>query len=192
MAAVFIVMGIIDPKASFITKAVVGLVVIGPSYAFLQIVDDNKEEKIFNALFLGFTNGRFISVFLTYILNWIFITLWTILLIVPGIIKSLSYSQAFYIAKDIVDSGYEVKGTQAINASKELMKGHKMEYFVLQLSFLGWILLGFVTLGIGFLWIAPYIQMTNELFYRKLAGDKFLAKETQAEIVEAESGQAAE
>lgn len=192
MAAVFIVMGIIDPKASFITKAVVGLVVIGPSYAFLQIVDDNKEEKIFNALFLGFTNGRFISVFLTYILNWIFITLWTILLIVPGIIKTLSYSQASYIAKDIVDSGYEVKGTQAINASKELMKGHKMEYFVLQLSFLGWILLGFVTLGIGFLWIAPYIQMTNELFYRKLAGDKFLAKETQAEIVEAESGQAAE
>lgn len=104
----------------------------------------------------------------------------------------MSYSQAFYIAKDIVDSGYEVKGTQAINASKELMKGHKMEYFVLQLSFLGWILLGFVTLGIGFLWIAPYIQMTNALFYRKLAGDKFLAKETQAEIVEAESGQAAE
>lgn len=165
IAAVFIVMGIIDPKASFITTAVVGLVVIGPSYAFLQIVDDNKEENIFNALFLGFTNGRFISVFLTYILNWIFITLWIILLIVPGIIKSLSYSQAFYIAKDIVDSGYEVKGTQAINASKELMKGHKMEYFVLQLSFLGWILLGFVTLGIGFLWIAPYIQMTNALFY---------------------------
>lgn len=192
IAAVFIVMGIIDPKASFITTAVVGLVVIGPSYAFLQIVDDNKEENIFNALFLGFTNGRFISVFLTYILNWVFITLWTILLIVPGIIKTLSYSQAFYIAKDIVDSGYEVKGTQAINASKELMKGHKMEYFVLQLSFLGWILLGFVTLGIGFLWIAPYIQMTNALFYRKLAGDKFLAKETQAEIVEAEIGQAAE
>lgn len=71
----------------------------------------------------------------------------------------------------------EIGATDAITASRKLMQGHKWEYFVLQLSFVGWGILAVCTAGIGFLWLAPYIQATNAAYYRQLAGDRFLNPE---------------
>ena len=110
--------------------------------------------------------------FTTWLLSYVFIALWSLLLIVPGIIKSLSYSQAEFIVKDMTDAGQEVAATEAINKSRELMNGHKWEYFLLELSFIGWDLLGGLSLGIGFLWILPYIKATEAEYYRKLTGDQ--------------------
>ncbi len=99
-----------------------------------------------------------------------FTYLWMLLLVIPGIIKAISYSQALYIYKDLSDKGqaggYTI--TDFITRSRKLMDGHKADYFVLQLSFLGWFILGCITLGIGFIWIAPYYELTMSGFYDDL------------------------
>lgn len=80
------------------------------------------------------------------------------------IILGFAFSQAVYLLIDHPD--YRVTG--ALRESFNLMKGRKMRYFLLQLSFIGWGLLGCLTLGIGFLWITPYITQTNTQFYLNL------------------------
>ncbi|MBW8013899.1 DUF975 family protein [Lactobacillus helveticus] len=142
--------------------------------SFLKLRDNQKEEKPYMAAFSVFTENRFVPECLNFILTSIFTFLWTILLIIPGIIKSYSYSMTAYIVKDMVASGKQVGATDGINASKELMKGHKMDLFIFDLSFIGWFLLGGLTAGIGLLWIVPYYQTAKANFYRHIAGDKFL------------------
>ena len=84
-----------------------------------------------------------------------------LLLIIPGFIYAIAYSQAFYILADEPKTDPLV----CIRKSKEMMDGYKMKYFLLQLSFLGWALLCILTLGIGFLWLVPYIQVSNAIFH---------------------------
>lgn len=107
--------------------------------------------------------GMFIIV---YVLTW----LWSLLLIIPGIIKSFSYSQTYFIYKDLSDKGqaggYSL--TDYITKSRQLMDGHKADLFVLYLSFIGWGILGLITGGIGFIWIIPYMRLTLANFYRDL------------------------
>lgn len=151
------------------------LLSISLAYTFLDLADDGtKENNYFTAMFSAFTRDRILPVFINWLLSTIFICLWSLLLIVPGIIKTLAYSQSKFIVKDMVDSGQEVDATEAIRKSRQLMNGHKGEYFLLQLTFIGWAMLGCLSLGIGFLWISPYIHVTNAKYYRKLAGDQFL------------------
>ena len=138
----------------------------------MQLVDGNKITNYFTALFSGFTSNRLIPIFLTWLLSTIFFCLWTILLIVPGIIKGLAYSQAYYIVKDQVDNGEELTPTQAITESRQLMDGHKWEFFLLQLSFIGWAILATIPFGLGFLWLIPYIHATNANYYRKLSANQ--------------------
>lgn len=152
---------------------IAGMIWIGYDYAMLDFTEGHQEQNFFNAMFCAFTNNRFIPVFLTWLLELIFLCLWSLLMIVPGIIKAMAYSQAYYIAKDLMESGKDVQATEAITRSRELMDGHKWEFFVLQLSFLGWAILSCLTFGIGFLWLLPYIHTTNALYYRQLAGDHF-------------------
>jgi uncharacterized membrane protein len=104
---------------------------------------------------------------LVVILQGLFLFLWTLLFIVPGIIKSFSYLLTYYILRD--EPG--LSPLQAITKSRQMMDGHKAEALVLGLSFIGWILLGVVTLFIGFLWIAPYISVTYAHFYNTLRAE---------------------
>lgn len=142
--------------------------------AFLELRDDQKEEKPYMAAFSVFTENRFGPELINFVLVSIFTFLWTWLLIIPGIIKAYSYSMTPYIVKDMVASGKQVSATDGINASKELMKGHKMNLFIFDLSFLGWNILAAITCGIGYLWVTPYYQTAKANFYRHIAGDKFL------------------
>lgn len=90
--------------------------------------------------------------------------LWSLLFVIPGIVKTISYSMAMYVLA-------ENKGMSAracINESKKMTKGHKMELFVLALSFIGWGLLVVVTLGIASIWVAPYMQATFTNAYYSL------------------------
>ena len=107
----------------------------------------------------------------------IFIFLWALLLIIPGIIASISYSMAQYIMLDEPD----LSPMECIRKSKEMMKGHKWEYFCLGLSFIGWIILGIFTFGILYLWLMPYMSVTMCNFYNKLKGDKVPKKEPKLE-----------
>ena len=139
---------------------------------FLHFTHGEKMGYI-KGLFAVFTDGRFIPEFLNYFLSSIFQWLWSFLLIIPGIVKAYSYALTPYIVNDMVASGKEVHATTAITASRQLMKGHKWELFVLDLSFIPWYLLGIFTLGIGYLWLVPYNSTTKANFYRNLAGDQF-------------------
>jgi uncharacterized membrane protein len=108
--------------------------------------------------------SRLIPFFILLLLQVIYIILWTLLLIIPGIIASLRYSQTFYILIDNPD----MKASDVINRSKEMMQGQKWKYFLLHLSFIGWYLLCILTLGIGLLWLMPYIYATQASFYEDL------------------------
>jgi uncharacterized membrane protein len=79
----------------------------------------------------------------------------------------LSYSQAMYILAENPEMG----ALEAISRSKAMMKGHKWELFVLTLSFMGWLFLGVLTLGIGFIWIVPYMNATLANFHNSINSD---------------------
>lgn len=106
----------------------------------------------------------FTKAFCVYWAQAIFTFLWTLLFYIPGLIKGIAYSQAMYI---LIDNP-EISGREAIKKSSEMMNGHKMDYFVLQLSFIGWIILGFFTLGILYIWLVPYMNATNANFYQSI------------------------
>lgn len=88
----------------------------------------------------------------------------TLLFIIPGIIIALSYSMVYFV---IVDNP-EIGIMDALRKSKEIMEGHKFDYFVLNLSFIGWYILSYFTLGILLLWLAPYIMVTTANFYNEI------------------------
>lgn len=98
------------------------------------------------------------------ILYYIYIVLWTCLLIVPGIIKSFSYAMSFFILKD----NPEISASEAIRRSQIMMKGHKFELFKLYLSFFGWMLLIILTLGILTFYVSPYMYTTFAAYYEDL------------------------
>lgn len=100
----------------------------------------------------------------TSILIGIFTMLWSLLLIIPGIIKGIAYSQTFFLLKD----NPEFSALEAITESRKRMKGYKWKYFLMNLSFIGWVFIAVFTLGIGFLWLTPYISTANATFYNEI------------------------
>lgn len=98
------------------------------------------------------------------LLTSLFIILWSFLFIIPGIIASISYTLVYYIKLD----NPELSTSEVISKSKEMMQGHKWDFFVLGLSFIGWAILGIFTFGILYLWLFPYMQVTYANFYNSL------------------------
>ena len=98
------------------------------------------------------------------LLVFVYTLLWTLLLVIPGIIKAYSYSMTFYILRE----NPEMTAGDAITASQKMMDGHKMDLFPLSLSFIGWAILASITFGIGYLWLIPYIYTAYAAFYETL------------------------
>lgn len=96
------------------------------------------------------------------------IFLWTLLFVIPGAVMTLAYVMTPFILEEYP----ELSAWEASSRSRELMQGHKFDYLCLLLSFLGWILLGIVTFGIGFLWVYPYIVAATVGFYDDLKREK--------------------
>ena len=92
---------------------------------------------------------------------------WTLLLIVPGIIKSFSYALTPFILTDKP----ELSANEAIELSMKMMDGHKLDLFILYLSFIGWYLLSILTLCIGMLWVMPYMYTTMAAFYEDVKAE---------------------
>lgn len=145
-----------------IAGPIIGLLIAGPFMLgisiFSLLISRNQDAKL-EQIFAGFRN--FGTAFAAYLLMGIFILLWLLLLIVPGIIAALSYSMTFYILAD----DNTVGAMEAIYKSKKMMDGYKLKLFYLSLRFLGLSLLCILTLGIGFLWLIPYMQITMAKFY---------------------------
>ncbi len=115
-----------------------------------------------NDLFYGYKN--FWHVLGTFILEFLAIFAGIILLVIPGIILCFAYAMVPFILRDHP----ELSVTETLWTSRMMMKGHKWELFVLELSFIGWALLCVLTLFIGYLWLMPYMQMTIAKFYEKI------------------------
>lgn len=137
-----------------------GPMALGIVSCFVKLV--RNEPFIIEDVFNGFKS--FISAFLLQLLIGIFVSLWTILLVIPGIIAAYRYSMAFYIMND--NPG--ISALDAINASKEMMKGYKWKLFCLHFSFIGWAIAGIFTCGIGYLWLSAYFNTAQANFYQNL------------------------
>ena len=92
---------------------------------------------------------------------------WSLLFIIPGIVKAFSYAMTPFI----LDEYPELTPVEAIHRSRMMMKGHKFDLFWRYLSFIGWAILCLFTAGIGFLWLAPYIQTAEAAFYEEVKAD---------------------
>ena len=165
----FVWMALVFFAAILSVYAVVCFVVGGTvqlGYAKFNLALVDHREARFSDLFSQF--GRFGDGFVLSLLMTIFVVLWSLLLIIPGIIASYSYAMAPYIL-------YENPGMRpmaAIKASKELMRGNKWRLFCLQLSFIGWSLLCALTAGIGYLWLRPYQEAAQASFYRQILWER--------------------
>jgi uncharacterized membrane protein len=120
------------------------------------------EEALVDDLFAGFQ--RYTPATVLYLLMVLFTVLWSLLFIIPGIVAGLSYSMAFYVLRDHP----EIQPREALRLSSRMMMGHKMQLFLLFLSFTGWAILAILTMGIGFLWLGPYVSLAVAGFYEDL------------------------
>jgi uncharacterized membrane protein len=136
---------------------ITGPLMTGSALFFITLVRGG--EAAMGMLFHGFT--RFGTTFLAYLLMTVYVLLWSLLLIVPGIIAAYAYSMTFYVLADDESCG----ANEAIRRSKEMMQGNKWKFFCLNFRFVGWALLCLLTLGIGFLWLAPYMAASFAEFY---------------------------
>lgn len=160
--------GVIDGALALGSSLVTVLLTAPVTYSYnIMFLDNQRSGKAFDvqALFEGYND--YLRITGTYLLMCVYIFLWTLLLVVPGIIKSISYSQTLYVLRDEPSLTYN----GAIERSMAMMEGHKMDYFLLILSFIGWYILGIISLGIGFLWINPYVSKTKALFYEDLKSE---------------------
>lgn len=156
---------------------IMALITTGIAYTTLDwLRTKNNDFSPVRGMFSIFSRKYFVPVLVLYILQAIFTFLWSLLFVIPGIIKGYSYSQTYYIYKDVnqKDEANNLNYLDYITLSRELMNGHKFEMFVLQLSFIGWWLLVSVTFGIAAIWVYPYYQTTMSAYYKNLAGDKFI------------------
>lgn len=148
--------------------SVVDAYLVSPAFSlaftaiYLKIARGGK--VVFSELFDGF--AYFWGAFKINFLVSLFTLLWSLLFIVPGIIKAYSYSMAMYIYSENRNMG----ALEAINKSKEIMEGHKMDLFILELSFAGWFLLGVITFGIALIYFIPYAETTFANFYLAISG----------------------
>ena len=165
--ATFLVYGIIISIFQVIPTVgpVLVLFIAGPMLVGISMFSlslSRGENARLEQIFEGFKN--YSTVLGAYLLMVLFIFLWMLLLIIPGIIAAIAYSQTFYILAEDDTIG----SMDALKKSKEMMDGYKWKYFCLGLRFIGWALLCILTLGIGFLWLSPYIQISYAKFYEDI------------------------
>ena len=141
---------------------VAGALSYGLVYAFLKNSRDGQPIEI-GDLFSGFTHD-FVGNLLLGLMVSIFTFLWTLLFIIPGIVKAYSYSMSFYIKVDHPEKGWK----ECIDESRKMMNGHKMDLFIQDLSFIGWMIVGSLCLGIGTLWVTAYMQAARAQFYESI------------------------
>jgi uncharacterized membrane protein len=187
----------------FVISLVIGLIsgafeILAPSYKYTV---DNTVYQIsylapliailvtapftyaMSRIYLGITNGYtpkiedvfftfrydYVRVVITELLRALYIFLWSLLFIIPGIVKTYAYSMTHYVLCE----NPNLSPKEALRMSEDMMRGRKMECFVLSLSFLGWIILGICTFGILFIWLTPYINTTMAEFYNEIKPKTF-------------------
>lgn len=148
------------------------------SFTFLDFLRNRGRIAPLEGALQAFKQEYFVNLLILKVLKYFYIMLWTFLFIIPGIVKGFSYSQAEKIFKDTVDQTGEIPTAKnCLDQSRALMKGHKMDFFSLSISFIGWYILAFISMGLLFVWLTPYIEMSQVVFYENLLEkNKFFRK----------------
>lgn len=146
-------------KANIVQLLIGGAISTGVAGVYLGFLRQGKSE--FMRMFDGFSDC-FVASLLANIIQTVAVSVGMVLLIVPGVILALMFSQTFYILRDHPD----MSGPDALMASKDMMQGHKMELFKLQLSFIPWFLA--CVLVIPALYVVPYFTAAMAAFYENL------------------------
>ncbi|MEE1244378.1 MAG: DUF975 family protein [Acutalibacteraceae bacterium] len=138
--------------------------IVGIGYARFNLdLVDNVTEARFATLF---SYMRFWKVaIITRIARTLYILLWTLLFIIPGIIASYNYALTDYILAE----NPELTTKEALELSKKMMYGHRFRLFCLEFSFIGWAFLCVLSLGIGLIWLLPYTEVAKAAFYRDVS-----------------------
>lgn len=163
-----LIMGLCGGLSYIAIGAIAAIIVAGPlsiGYAILSMQVIRGAEIKVDTLFSGFR--MFERSFVLYLLNAIFTALWSLLFIIPGIIKALSYSMSPFI---LVDNP-NMSPNDARKLSMQMMEGNKWRLFCLELSFIGWYILVALTFGILSFWVTPYEQTAVASFYQSLIAD---------------------
>ncbi len=148
----------------FLGLIIGGPLTVGYLKVFLSLI--RNEDVRFSQLFEGFTS--FLNALGAYLLMIVFIVLWALLLIIPGIMASLSYSMTLFL----IAENPTMDAFKAIKMSKEMMYGNRWKLCCLTGRYTGWFLLGILTCGIGFLWIVPYSMSGFTHFYQDLLDNR--------------------
>ncbi len=164
---VCLLIGLLETTATSVLPVVGGILVLGPleygmAYIFLKQARDGQPVQM-GDMFRGFQDD-FGGTLLIGLMTGLFTFLWSLLFFIPGIVKAYSYSMVYYIKVDHPDYDWKM----CIDESRRMMNGHKWEKFVLDLSFIGWILVGSLCLGVGTLWVTPYMTAAEANFYESI------------------------
>ncbi len=162
VTAVTGILGAIPAVGALAILVITGPLTYGVTSMFLKQSRNNQPMNL-EDIIKGFT-GDFKENFLLGLMTAVFTALWSLLFVIPGIVKMYSYSMAFYIKVDNPTFTWK----DCLNASKDMMNGHKMELFVQDLSFIGWMIVGSFCLGVGTLWVSAYMQATRAHFYQEV------------------------
>ena len=138
--------------------------VVAVGYAQFNLAQVDGETPGLNQLFAHFSNWK--TTVVCRFLRGLYVFLWTLLFVIPGIVAEFSYAMTDYILAEHP----ELTASEAIERSKDMMRGNRFRLFCLEFSFIGWGILCAFTLGIGNLWLTPYKQAAKAAFYREVSG----------------------
>lgn len=161
--------------------------VLGVTFSFMNLVRNrNYVLEPLQEILLPFQSKYFLNLLKLKLWKNLFIFLWSLLFVIPGIVKYYSYSQAELIYRDTVDrTGKQPDARACIEESQKRMDGHKADLFMLEFSFIGWYLANGLTFGILSFWLTPYIEMSRVIFYENLTKGYYLTRlhQTQTEAI---------
>lgn len=139
-----------------------GAITLGSSSFYTKMV--KGEQVRFGDLF-GYFHQLWRGFCMQFLMG-LFVCLWSLLLVIPGIVAAYSYAMTPYLMAEFQDLGT----MDALRESKRLMKGNRFRLFCLHFSFIGWAILAVLTFGIGDLWLSPYVEAATAAFYMDVTG----------------------
>lgn len=173
LAIVYLILTALSTTGTSILCACVsGIICVGMTFTFMKMIvvshalagTEEAAEKISFSTFLEGIESRWLTALLGSLWNLLWVSLWSLLFVIPGIVKAYSYSMMFYV----IAENPKIGAMKAMDISKVLTQGHKANLFMMDLSFLGWAFLSMLSCGIGFIWLLPYMVMTETYAYYDL------------------------
>ena len=157
----YIVIIVVYAMSMFIAFGLMGPLNVGVAAVYINLVRNDEKIRIKN-FFCGFK--KFVSSAVLSLMYTLVVTLWTLFFIVPGIYVAYSYALVFHVKSDNPTWGWK----QCFDESERLMEGNRLKLFKLQISHLGWFIIGLAFVGVGALWAVPYVESSTAVFYEQV------------------------